>query len=748
MLKSFLRFIFVLIALALLIGFVNFLRSEPLPSPDPQGPQPPVTYPCPAGGAFTGNNTFSLLNGGQIYDQTTNSYRQWLCSSLKGRVFVHSGPPQIYPETIVLTGGTIVGTITGDESGQVIALYGTVSNSITFASGFLDGSFNLVVCEPTAANCSLHGTFDGVPGSSVSLSAGQSAFVTYAGSPASTFHVSLFGGSSGIGTVTSVCMNGDGTVYQAVVPGSCITTAGTLAPALQVVPAAVALMGPREAVPGAAAVIQSKAFTASDPTTINSVSGSFDSAVTAGHQIIAAVSCIGYGKNFTTMAPSTNYVGDTFGPAVQDASEGQSIATGAHGGPTTVTVNFTYAGLTACPLMVWYIMETTNLSGVIDQHRGNELDFASGEYGNDVTTTVPNDFILTLAANETPQFPTIQTANPVYTLDQTASNVSIGSGTLYDAAAPTTGDYAATYLTTGTHSTMQLVAYETSGTFTPSAPWVARRIASSDISAGLPLNSLQANNNGGLGGVPGSQVDFNTGSLTLAPVGTGAGIFFHSTTIAEATNFFSLFAEHANGPFISGEADGQNHTVQGFVFDGVTVDSANSGVAGEGLNVDGEIDGSAVNGDAAFGGILGFYNYASGGQPDETSDLLLTVPLGDNSHQAAFISGLHIGDMDNGAYTGSGTIAGVYIDPQTANTDHSSYSVKTNSGPASFGDITGDGIFSLAGGTAQCTNYGGDGFKFFCSDCDTPVSEGAACTAAGDHAGAFAIFVRGGAKCF
>jgi hypothetical protein len=35
-----------------------------------------------------------------------------------------------------------------------------------------------------------------------------------------------------------------------------------------------------------------------------------------------------------------------------------------------------------------------------------------------------------------------------------------------------------------------------------------------------------------------------------------------------------------------------------------------------------------------------------------------------------------------------------------------------------------------------------------CSDCDTPASEGASCSASGDHAGAFAVYVRGAWHCF
>jgi hypothetical protein len=50
--------------------------------------------------------------------------------------------------------------------------------------------------------------------------------------------------------------------------------------------------------------------------------------------------------------------------------------------------------------------------------------------------------------------------------------------------------------------------------------------------------------------------------------------------------------------------------------------------------------------------------------------------------------------------------------------------------------------------TFQATAALGDGWEFNCADCDTPTVAGAACTAAGDHAGARCIFIRGGAICF
>lgn len=52
------------------------------------------------------------------------------------------------------------------------------------------------------------------------------------------------GGSGGSGSVTSVCMSGDGLIYNSTVPGSCITTSGTLAPTVASTSAGFFLAGP------------------------------------------------------------------------------------------------------------------------------------------------------------------------------------------------------------------------------------------------------------------------------------------------------------------------------------------------------------------------------------------------------------------------------------------------------------------------------------------------------------------------
>lgn len=72
---------------------------------------------------------------------------------------------------------------------------------------------------------------------------------------------------------------------------------------------------------------------------------------------------------------------------------------------------------------------------------------------------------------------------------------------------------------------------------------------------------------------------------------------------------------------------------------------------------------------------------------------------------------------------------------------------KGNGGP---GVIQGGSTTRFQAGSDVLANLGAEGgaANVACSNCDTPVTEGAVCTAAGDHAGAWAIRLRGAWHCF
>ena len=117
------------------------------------------------------------------------------------------------------------------------------------------------------------------------------------------------------------------------------------------------------------------------------------------------------------------------------------------------------------------------------------------------------------------------------------------------------------------------------------------------------------------------------------------------------------------------------------------------------------------------------------------------------------LSGINIvADNVSGATVGVDSAIHIINTETGGATNYAIFSESTNTssfaGPMDFGDIISPGILTLADGTAHIATAGGDGWQFNCSDCDTPLTEGATCTAAGDHAGTLAIALRGAIKCF
>jgi hypothetical protein len=58
------------------------------------------------------------------------------------------------------------------------------------------------------------------------------------------------------------------------------------------------------------------------------------------------------------------------------------------------------------------------------------------------------------------------------------------------------------------------------------------------------------------------------------------------------------------------------------------------------------------------------------------------------------------------------------------------------------------GIDTLVDLTSDTAVLASEGYQALCSDCDTPLTEGAVCTSAGDMAGALALYIRGALLCF
>ena len=144
----------------------------------------------------------------------------------------------------------------------------------------------------------------------------------------------------------------------------------------------------------------------------------------------------------------------------------------------------------------------------------------------------------------------------------------------------------------------------------------------------------------------------------------------------------------------------------------------------------------------ALGGDNGEW---SGGNPTESTLALLAPNANPVGFPALTSTGIHIEDQDFVGVPGSTINAAILIDTQTPGANV--YSIYTGAGPSLLGDITSDGTMTLADFISETTAYG-EGFHANCSDCDTPTVEGAVCTNSGDHAGAWALYIRAQRICF
>lgn len=257
---------------------------------------------------------------------------------------------------------------------------------------------------------------------------------------------------------------------------------------------------------------------------------------------------------------------------------------------------------------------------------------------------------------------------------------------------------------------------------------------------------LQGNNAGACAGVPGSTIDFTSGQIALAALTADPVLLVSSQQGNDAIDAESL-----------GNEDTATITASSYA-------SANPGATGQALDVFSEAEDDTGAGAGSFGQIIGAFLYGAnatgeeialnieteanwtGGAPVSSIGILVQPngsPLG---FPASFVGGISVADQNAGGQPAYSLNAAVLIQPQTA-------------GPTVYGINDANGLFTfqgwnspetdtLANLTTQATGLPSEGFQKLCSDCDTPLTEGAACTSAGDMAGALAIYIRGALLCF
>jgi len=217
---------------------------------------------------------------------------------------------------------------------------------------------------------------------------------------------------------------------------------------------------------------------------------------------------------------------------------------------------------------------------------------------------------------------------------------------------------------------------------------------------GSPNLSLQGNDNGIFGGVPGSVVDFTNGLVTIAPPGDGVALTINSSPVTDpsglsyALNITCTNAAIAAVNIVSGLATDGNMGVQaivigpgcvGFFGNASLTDDVGMGSTIEGGGGFATLLGTNVTGDSAFGLSFGATDQSTGGNAAEITGVFVlaqgngTTPLG---------IGLHVGPIVQCL-----TNVGIEIDELASSGIN--YAIRTNGGQHSLGDIVS--ITSLAG---------------------------------------------------
>jgi hypothetical protein len=240
------------------------------------------------------------------------------------------------------------------------------------------------------------------------------------------------------------------------------------------------------------------------------------------------------------------------------------------------------------------------------------------------------------------------------------------------------------------------------------------------------------------GSAPGDGDSNNGSGDSSGYLGSFSGLFGPPEWTLDplADGFFNAEYEQEPNVLITGNSNNGYASfaveVSGIGAIGQTMATVSQGAEGRGIN-DEVYAATGSGASQLLGMVIGLNN----NDPD------VAVPTG---------IGLTIAQPDVGYGAGGGTfttMTGLYIQPQCAAVSADAancMAIQTGlPGLADFGDGIAPGIVTLANINTEGPI---EGYLYNCSDCDTPVTEGATCSSSGDHAGALAIVLRSVVHCF
>ena len=308
--------------------------------------------------------------------------------------------------------------------------------------------------------------------------------------------------------------------------------------------------------------------------------------------------------------------------------------------------------------------------------------------------------------------------------------------------------------------------------------------APSGAPGGSPTQ-IQYNNAGAFGGIAGSAVDalgnvmlLSTGSSSwtdpsCADIGpnfcfefpvSGNGAAFISS---DESTTYHLGSEDFSISFQTGDIAFQSANTSGYFanFSGGGVASQsfqggfNTGASGTddlgigdyiliGTQLSAQLNG-ATTGDILIGLDVGMIDTASSGNATQVSGIQIETPNNSAFALPVDTAGIYIKDQVSGGGPPTDASVGIEIDPQTQGAgSFTAYGIYDNEGLFTISGWNSPLTDPLSTLTAEVTNLPSEGFQKLCSDCDTPLTEGAVCTNVGDNAGALALYIRGALHCF
>ena len=204
-------------------------------------------------------------------------------------------------------------------------------------------------------------------------------------------------------------------------------------------------------------------------------------------------------------------------------------------------------------------------------------------------------------------------------------------------------------------------------------------------------------------GIPGSVVDGTNGLvslLSLTSVGTTLSVT--AGPGKDAVDVFSLGNEENATLYVISDPPEQNPSQAG-EFEGSSIDNVGAGVPAIALGASAQLTGINATGDNELAIEASITNSWTGGNPVETTAIMIALQANPDGFPALISTGLHISDENANGHPASSTNAAILLDSQTPGPNV--YSIKTEAGPVDFGDIISPGILTLADGLAEITTF-------------------------------------------